>query len=86
MDINYPEVLTAFYHYIIYMHIKKSLQKLICTKKKNHLPERGIELTTLQISQKQGELDLNAITTWPPSLLFLRPSNLKIVQYATKFH
>ena len=23
-DINYPEVLTAFYHYIIYMHIKKA--------------------------------------------------------------
>ena len=23
MDINYPELLTAFYHYIIYMHIKK---------------------------------------------------------------
>ena len=22
-DINYPELLTAFYHYIIYMHIKK---------------------------------------------------------------
>ena len=23
-DINYPELLTAFYHYIIYMHIKKA--------------------------------------------------------------
>ena len=23
-DINYPELLTAFYHYIIYMQIKKS--------------------------------------------------------------
>ena len=22
-EINYPELLTAFYHYIIYMHIKK---------------------------------------------------------------
>jgi hypothetical protein len=22
-NINYPELLTAFYHYIIYMHIKK---------------------------------------------------------------
>ena len=22
-DINFPELLTAFYHYIIYMHIKK---------------------------------------------------------------
>ena len=23
-DINYPELLTAFYHYIIYMHINKA--------------------------------------------------------------
>ena len=23
-DINYPELLTAFYHYIIYIHIKKA--------------------------------------------------------------
>ena len=23
-DINYPELLTAFYHYIIYMHIKNA--------------------------------------------------------------
>ena len=55
-------------------------------KKKNHRPERGIELTTLQISQKQGELDLNAINTWPRSLLFLSSPNLKIGQYSNKFH
>ena len=55
-------------------------------EKKNHLPEREIELTTLQISQKQGKLDLNAITTWPHSLMFKNASNWKIVQYSTKFH
>jgi len=55
-------------------------------EKKNHLPERGIELTTLQISQKQGKSDLNAITTWPPSLMFLSAPNWKIAQYLTKFH
>ena len=26
-DINYTELLTAFYHYIIYMHIKKAYKK-----------------------------------------------------------
>ena len=55
-------------------------------KKKFHLPERGIELTTLQISQKQGKLDLNAITTWPRSLVFTSAPNWKIAQYSTKFH
>ena len=34
-------------------------------KKKNHLPERGIEPGTLQIFQKQSKVDLNAITTRP---------------------
>ena len=46
------------------MHIKKAL-KINLNEKKNHLPEWGIELTTLKISQNQGKLDLNAITTWP---------------------
>ena len=54
--------------------------------KKNHLPERGIELTTLQISQKQGKFDLNAITTWPRRPLLEIASNLNIAQYSTKFH
>ena len=55
-------------------------------EKKFHLPERGIELTTLQISQKQGKLDLNTITTWPRSLMFISAPNWKIAQYSTKFH
>ena len=55
-------------------------------KKKIHLPERGIELTTLQISQKQSKLDLNAITTWPRSLIFIIAPNWKNAQYSTKFH
>ena len=55
-------------------------------EKKNHLPERGIELMTLQISQKQGKLDLNAITTWPRSFMFINASNWKIGQYSTKCH
>ena len=38
--------------YNIYAY-KKSLQKLIWTKKKNQVPERGIEPGTAQISQKQ---------------------------------
>ena len=38
-------------------------------EKKNHVPEGGIEPTTAQISQKQGKLDLNAITTLPSRLL-----------------
>mgnify|MGYP001301155574 CR=1 FL=1 len=57
MDINYPELLTAFYHYITYIHIKKAY--------KNQLPERSIEPATLQFFQKQGKFELNAITTWP---------------------
>ena len=55
-------------------------------KKKFHLPERGIELTTPQISQKQSILDLNAITTWPRSLIFIIAPNWKNAQYSTKFH
>ena len=55
-------------------------------EKKNHLPERGIELTTLQISQKQGKLDLNTITTRPRSLVFISAPNWKTDQYSTKFH
>ena len=31
-------------------------------EEKDHVPEMGIEPVTLQISQKQGKLDLNAIT------------------------
>ena len=65
---------------------KKSLQKLIWTKKKNQLPERGIEPATLQISQKQGKFDLNAITTWPRRPLLKGAWNLNIAQYSTKFH
>ena len=65
---------------------KKSLQKLIWTKKKNQLPERGIEPATLQIFQKQGKFDLNAITTWPRRPLLEGASNLNIAQYSTKFH
>ena len=42
----------------------------------------SIELTTLQIFHKQGNLDLNAITTWPRSLLFIIAPNLKIAQYS----
>jgi hypothetical protein len=41
---------------------------------------------TAQISQKQWNLDLNAITTWPPSHLFKSTPNLKLGQYSTKFH
>ena len=55
-------------------------------KKKNHLPERGIEPVTLQISQKQGKFDLNAITTWPRRPLLKGASNLNIAQNPTKFH
>ena len=62
------------------------LRKINLNEKKNHLPERGIELTTLQISQKQGKLDLNAITIWPRNLMFIIASNWKIAQYSTKFH
>ena len=46
-------------------------------KKKNHVPQRGIELTTLQIFQKQGKLDLNTITTWPRSPLFMNAPKLE---------
>ena len=38
-------------------------------EKKNHVPEGGIEPMTAQISQNQGKLDLNAITTLPSRLL-----------------
>ena len=55
-------------------------------EKKNHLPEREIELTTLQISQKQSKLDLNAINSWPRSLIFIIAPNWKNAQYSTKFH
>jgi hypothetical protein len=41
---------------------------------------------TLQISQKQGKFDLNAITTWPRRPLLKGASNLNIAQYSTKFH
>ena len=51
MDINYPELLTAFYHYIIYMH--KYKKKIIWTKKKNQVPQRGIEPGSAHNSQKQ---------------------------------
>ena len=49
-DINYPELLIAFYYRIIYMHIKKVYNNQFEGRKKDHLPERGTELTTLQIS------------------------------------
>ena len=55
-------------------------------KKKNQLPERGIEPATLQFFQKQGKFDLNAITTWPRRPLLEGASNLNIGQYSTKFH
>ena len=41
---------------------------------------------TAQISQKQWNLDLNAITTWPHSHLYKSSPNLKFGQYSTKFH
>ena len=68
------------------MHIKKKIIKVNFNEEKNHFPERGIELTTLQISQKQGKLDLNAITTWPRSLMFISAPNWKNAQYSTKFN
>ena len=68
------------------MHKKKAYNNQFERKKKFHLPEWGIELTTLQIFQKQGKLDLNAITTQPCSLVCICPPNLKIYQYLTKFH
>ena len=55
-------------------------------KKKNQLPERDIQPATLQIFQKQGKFDLNAITTWPRGLLLKCASNLNIVQYSIKFY
>ena len=55
-------------------------------KKKNQLPDQGIEPATLQILQKQGKFDLNAITTWPRRPLLEVASNLNIGQYSTKFH
>ena len=55
-------------------------------KKKNQLPERGIEPATLQIFEKQGKFDLKAITTWPRRPLLESASNLNIAQYSTKFH
>ena len=45
------------------------LKKINLNEKKNHVPEGGIEPMTAQISQNQGELDLNAITTLPSRLL-----------------
>ena len=45
------------------------LRKINLNEKKNHVPERGIEPATAQISQNQGKLDLNAITTLPSRLL-----------------
>jgi hypothetical protein len=41
----------------------KKLIKIDLNEQKNHLPEQGVELMNLQIYQKQGELDLNAIIT-----------------------
>ena len=34
-DINYPELLTAFYHYIVYMHIKKLIKINLNKEKKS---------------------------------------------------
>ena len=54
--------MTAFYHYIISIHIKKAYKNQFERRKKNHVPQAGIEPGNLQISQKQGNVDLNAIT------------------------
>ena len=81
-----PRTLDGFFSLYNINAYKKSLQKLIWTKKKNQLPERGIEPATLQIFQKQGKFDLNAITTWPRRPLLEGASNLNIAQYSTKFH
>ena len=44
--------------------MQKNLEKNNLNKeKKNQVPERGIEPGTAQISQKQQEFHLNAITT-----------------------
>ena len=45
------------------------LEIINLNEKKNHVPEGGIEPMTAQISQNQGKLDLNAITTLPSRLL-----------------
>ena len=57
-------------------------------KKKIHfqLPEMGIELLTLENSNKAWFLDINAVPTWLSSHLFISAQNLKVVQYSTKFH
>ena len=62
------------------------LKKINLNEEKNQLADRGIEPATLQIFQKQGKFDLNAITTWPRRPLLEGASNLNIAQYSTKFH
>ena len=47
---------------------KKCLKNLFWTKKKNHVPQLGLEPTTPTITQNQGILDLNAITTGLPRI------------------
>ena len=67
------------------MHIKK-LIIINLNEKKNHFPERGIELTKLQISKKQGKLDLNTITTQPRRSFLEGASKSNIYKYSIKFH
>ena len=55
-DINYPELLTAFYHYIIYMQIKKLTKINLNEEKKINFLSRVLNLRLFKFFKSKANL------------------------------